>query len=128
MVHSFALLNSKDRGLATRLTVTCAELVEGAFKRAPAVDCALHVELDVEGKITARVSHVLDGAAEARLFALLREVNAGQPLDAYTRALSHATAAESEAMLSLARIRYEGQMVLSLQRADALLSLTAAAR
>ena len=116
MVHSFVLLTTKDRALAGRLTVTCAELVEDAARRISTVPCTLEIELDVTGYACVQLTSEVIPALDTQLTRVVEEVNRSTPIEAYTRALSQ-TAAGAESLLSLARVRYEGQMTLTLRRA-----------
>lgn len=115
MVHAFAMLATDDRGLAGRVTVTCAELVD-VVARKRCLSCGVRVSVDARtGR--ARIQVTFD-AAEETIRAVEQNVamaSRGAPADAYTQALM-VTTRESDNVLGLARVRYEGRMTLGLQR------------
>lgn len=113
MAHNFALLGSGDQPLASRITVTCAELVAGVGRRFEG-SCGLRIRLnpsdkyfavEVEGQLADDSLRSLRGAIEA--------ISVGSPVEAYTRALTAPSAGEE--LLGLARVRYEGKTRLALK-------------
>ena len=120
--HNLALLTAENRALAGRVMVTCAELVETLAKRlGPASKIRLRVSVDgTEARVESSIE--FREATAQSLERALRIATQGTPTDAYTQALAHE---EAEGQLGLARIRYEGQMALSIKRAGRLLTLLA---
>lgn len=115
MVQNFAMLVTGDHAYSSRLTVTCAELVESVARKS-AGPCALRLRLD-PADLAARAELTLEASErECReLVALIEEAGRGTAVEAYSAALT----AQQDGVLGLARIRYEGQMALSLRRAGA---------
>ena len=126
MCLSFVQLAIGDHAFASRVTVCCAELVETVGKLAlGGGPCSLRVKLSPSNQ-RVRVEVIGEGN-ETAIRALEEAVQAtqgGTPLEAYTRSLI-ANGPGTEQMLSLARVRYEGQMAISSQRVGRRLGLVA---
>lgn len=113
MAHNFALLGSGDPALASRITVTCAELVGGVGRRFEE-SCALRIRLSPSDKSFAvEVEGSLSDGALRDLREALATISQGSPVEAYTRALTAPSAGEE--LLGLARVRYEGRTRLALK-------------
>jgi hypothetical protein len=121
-VHNLVLLSTENRPLAGRLMVTCAELVETLGKRiAPPTKICLKLSLGTAGARVEASTDVAEASAPS-IERALHLANQGTPIEAYTQALVHE---EAEGQLGLARIRYEGQMILSTRRTGRQLALMA---
>ena len=121
-VHNLSLLGTESRALAGRVMVTCAELVETLGRRlAAASRIRLRVSVDPGSARVEAAAEVPDATAQSLERALL-VANQGTSIDAYTQALAHE---EAEGQLGLARIRYEGQMLLSTKRTGRQLAFVA---
>lgn len=115
MVQNFAMLSTGDHAYSSRITVTCAELVETIARRLSAA-CTLSVDLNpFDQSARAQLSVESNERESKEILALVDAASRGSPLDAYTSALT-AQGKDQELILGLSRIRYEGQMALTCRR------------
>lgn len=123
MTLSFVQLAGADHAFASRVTVCCAELCESMGRKVQTKRCGLQLRL--QPQLQRVWIEVISEATDAELKRLEDAVNliqSGSPIEAYTRAL---TASDNELLLSLARVRYEGQLQLASQRIGRKLALIA---
>lgn len=114
MVHSFALLAGCERMLAARLMLGAAQLVEIVGKR----DDPATLNVVMRPSVRLFSIEVSFDGTERELATLRREldaVNRVSPAEAYSQALTSLDA-DAERRLCLSRIRYEGQLSLSLRK------------
>lgn len=125
MTHSFVQLAVNDHGFASRVTVTCAELVENVARTLGSRLCTLRVWISPADH-RVRVDLSTEGGEDElrELERLVEQASQGNPVEAYTRALT-GSGRDSETLLGLSRIRYEGQMALSWTRRGRRLQLAA---
>lgn len=113
MVNAFVMLGTAYKGLAARLTLAAAQLAEHATKAERPGRMVLEVTLGARvGSGTVAVTSEASESEFAALTAELRTVSQGTAADAYSQALL----SESERRLCLARVRFEGQLQLTLRR------------
>lgn len=125
MVHSFMLLSADDRGLANRVALTTAELVECACREEP-TNALLRLRIE-RGTLRVRVEASFETSFERaqRIETAVASSHADLPADAYTKALA-ARDADPE-LLMVGRLRFEGQMTVGAFRMGRRVSLFAEA-
>lgn len=116
MALSFVQLVVSDHNYASRVTVTCAELVDAVARKLGVASCGMKLNVSPHTR-AARVELFIEADERSLrgVEAAVDAANRGQPMDAYTAALSSSDG-ENETALGLARIRYEGQMKLRTYR------------
>jgi hypothetical protein len=123
MTLSFVQLSGADHAFASRVTVCCAELCESMGRKLQTRKCGLKLRLQPQTqRVWLEVTSEATDLELKRLEDAVITTQTGTAIEAYTRAL---TAPDNELLLSLARVRYEGQLQLSAQRAGRKLALIA---
>lgn len=113
MVHSFVLMGTGDRTLAGRISLAVAQMVENAQKRSRAPRYLLQLHCVPSGSVSVELSNEATEGEVLGLRKALETVNRPTPAEAYSQALL-GTDPEAEGRLCLARVRYEGQLQLSM--------------
>lgn len=119
LVGQFVTVGTDDADLAARVSMAATELTENAVKYAASNSSVIRLRLGPAGQV--RIESENEASAEriAELVRLMEQIQQGDPMDAYARALL--AAAEGEDMASkvgLARIRCEGRLELSCEIKD----------
>jgi hypothetical protein len=117
-VSHMVTVRTQDPDLAARVGMAVTELAENAIKYSVSQHAFLRIQ--VENNSVVRVEAENEAAEDqiAELKRIMDQVNEGDSTEAYMRALL--AAAESDAAQSkvgLARVRFEGQMVLRVELA-----------
>lgn len=115
-VSHMVTVRTQDPDLAARVGMAVTELAENAIKYATSSSAAIRVY--VENNSLVRVEAENDAAREQieELIRILDQVNEGDSTEAYMRALLAAAEGDNaQSKVGLARVRFEGQMVLRIE-------------
>mgnify|MGYP001294259998 CR=1 FL=1 len=106
-----SVVDSDD--LAARVSMVVTELAENAVKYSRDSHQVVRLRVEpTENGIRCETENTASAEHISSLEATMAEVNEGDPLDAYARALVAVSENDTSSRIGLARIRHEGQMTL----------------